>query len=203
MEDEAIEFTDRYDREFVVELPDKYELRDYDKRKGVQAGAFEIRRATRADLPRINRVYDIARNFMEQGGNPLQWSGGYPWPDLLDRDIEQKQLFVLSADGVIRGVFAFILGVDPTYVEIEGGAWLNGEPYGTIHRIASDGQRPGVFKACLEFCLERTANIRIDTHADNTHMQAVLAKNGFIQCGVIYVRDGVSDRSPRLAYQYI
>ena len=267
--DKARESTDRYDREFVVPFPDKYEMRDYDimeeyaeaqpdvriahqlrcairgkgafrkfreavtrfgflddwyayrdsamlerarrwcVRNGIDyepkiavIAGYEIRPATREDLPRINRVYAAAREYMERSGNLAQWSGGYPWPDLLTGDIEKRQLFVMSANGKICGVFAFIIGVDPTYTEIENGAWLNEEPYGAIHRIASDGTERGIFKACLEFCLEHTDSIRIDTHADNVKMQATLADNGFVKCGTIYVHDGVSDHSPRIAYQY-
>jgi predicted GNAT family N-acyltransferase len=139
---------------------------------------------------------------MERSGNPTQWSGGYPRPNLLSADIEKHQLFIMSAHGTLCGVFAFIFGIDPNYVDIENGKWLNDEPYGTIHRIASDGTGHGIFEACLEFCLEYTENIRIDTHADNVKMQATLMDNGFIQCGTIYVHDGVSDHSPRIAYQY-
>ena len=165
---------------------------------------YIIRTANRDDLPEVNRVYKSAREYMVRNGNPAQWSGGYPWPEMLDNDINARQLYViLSSDGKIHGVFAFIIGADPTYAVIENGAWLNDKPYGTIHRVASDGKARGVFKACLSFCLERIDNIRIDTHADNEKMQTTLTQNGFIKCGNIYVSDGVSDHSPRTAYQYI
>lgn len=267
--DEAKEFADRYDPEFVFAVPTKHELGDFgimqdfaeaqpDERKAdallralrgdrpykhfrdaVDLGdllddwhdyqtnailerlrlwcrkngldcepkmafieGFLIRTATAEDLPTIKLVYDGARRQMELNGNPTQWSGGYPWPDLLKEDVEKERLFVMTIKERICGVFAFMLGVDPTYVEIEDGAWLNDEPYGAIHRIASNGERQGVFKACLDFCLEQTDNVRIDTHADNALMQAVLLKNGFKKCGVIYVRDGVSDHNRRTAFQY-
>jgi RimJ/RimL family protein N-acetyltransferase len=138
---------------------------------------------------------------MQRNGNPLQWSGGYPWTDMLDNDIEKQQLFVMLANGKPCGVFAFIIGADPTYIEIESGEWLNDEPYGAIHRIASNGTQHGIFKAILEFCLGYTDNIRIDTHADNVKMQTLLTGNGFAKCGTIYVNDGVSEHSPRIAYQ--
>jgi len=167
-----------------------------------QAPMLEIRAATHEDLSAINRVYDTAREYMERNGNPTQWSGGYPWAYLLNNDIEKRQLFVILANEKIYGAFAFIIGVDPTYIEIENGAWLNDEPYGAIHRIASDGTQRGIFKACLQFCLGYIGNIRIDTHTDNIKMQATLAENGFSKCGTIYVHDGASDHSPRIAYQY-
>ncbi len=43
------------------------------------------------------------------------------------------------------------------------------------------------------------SNFRIDTHNDNKIMQHVIEKNGFIRCGIIYVKDG----SPRIAYEKI
>ena len=43
---------------------------------------------------------------------------------------------MLETESGLHGVFAFILGEDPTYGVIEDGQWLSGDPYGTIHRIA-------------------------------------------------------------------
>jgi ribosomal protein S18 acetylase RimI-like enzyme len=90
---------------------------------------------------------------------------------------------------------------DPTYGYIDG-AWMNDEPYGVIHRIASDGERRGIFKNVLEFCKEKMAvrnikNLRIDTHADNKPMQHLVEKYDFNRCGIIYLGNG----SPRIAYQ--
>ena len=70
-------------------------------------------------------------------------------------------------------------------------------PYGVIHRVASDGRMPGVFRRCAAFCRARCANLRIDTHHDNHTMQRLIEGAGFRRCGVIYVEDG----SPRIAYQ--
>mgnify|MGYP002933455973 FL=1 len=53
--------------------------------------------------------------------------------------IAARELYVLREEGAIHGVFAFILGEDPTYRVIEQGAWLSDAPYGTIHAVASDG----------------------------------------------------------------
>ena len=41
-------------------------------------------------------------------------------------------------------------------------------------------------------------NVRADTHKDNITMQNMLAKNGFVPCGIIHVENG----SERIAYQY-
>lgn len=39
--------------------------------------------------------------------------------------------------------------------------------------------------------------MRIDTHENNKVMQHLIKKNGFQECGIIYVEDG----SPRIAYE--
>ena len=157
-----------------------------------------IRNAVHGDLPAIENIYAIARGYMARTGNPTQWGNSYPAPSLLEGDIERNELFVYEEEGVIRGVFAFMLGDDPTYAYIEDGEWPNQKPYGTIHRIASDGQTKGVFTHCFSYALSQMDEIRIDTHHDNKTMQHVVEKHGFKRCGVIYVSDG----SPRIAYQY-
>ena len=157
-----------------------------------------IRDAVLADLPAIQSIYALARAFMRKSGNLKQWSNGYPDDQLLMDDISKKQLFVLEENGGVHGVFAFILGDAPTYACIEGGRWLNDLPYGTIHRIGTDGTIHGAVKAARDYALQFTDEVRADTHEDNKPMQHTLAKNGFVRCGVIYLEDG----APRIAYQY-
>ena len=157
-----------------------------------------IRLAATQDLDDILRVYDQARQFMRASGNMNQWVNGYPQRGLLEEDIEKKQLFVIEEDGSIRAVFAFILGEDPTYAYIEDGRWPNVKPYGTIHRIGTDGTIHGAVRLARDYALQFTDEVRADTHADNKPMQHTLTKNGFVRCGIIYLEDG----APRIAYQY-
>ena len=134
---------------------------------------------------------------MRQSGNPNQWGTDKPKKEWLEQDIEKGNLYVGENDGEIHFVFAFILGADPTYSYIEDGNWLSDEPYGTIHRIASDGTVSGVVKMAVEYGKSIIPNIRIDTHEDNKTMQHVVKKLGFERCGIIYIEDGTS----RIAYQ--
>ena len=159
-----------------------------------------IRQATTGDIDDIMRTYDTARTFMRANGNSSQWVNGYPSRELVEDDIAQGACFVIEGDdGCIHGVFAFFIGDDPTYAIIEDGAWLNDEPYGTIHRIGSDGALRGALAAAVAFACKRAGNVRVDTHADNTPMQNALIKAGFIRCGVIYCQDG----TPREAFQLV
>ena len=158
-----------------------------------------IRLAEKRDLNSIEAVYAAARAYMAASGNPHQWGDtGYPHRDLLENDIEKRQLYVILENGEIHGAFAFIPGPDPTYGSIEGGQWLNDRPYAAVHRVASDGKIKGIFTRIFEFCRERADEIRIDTHSDNKTMQHVVQKHGFQRCGIIYLQNG----DPRIAYHY-
>ena len=156
-----------------------------------------IRKASAADIAAVLEIYDSARRYMRATGNLTQWSDGYPSSDDVTADLAAGNLYVGLCDGEAVMVFAFILGDDPTYSIIEQGAWLNNSPYGTVHRLASNGQCAGALAACTAFCLARTDNLRIDTHADNRPMLRALEREGFVRCGIIYCRDG----SPRTAFQ--
>lgn len=158
-----------------------------------------IRKATQADMERILSVFAYAREFMKRTGNPNQWKEERPPRDTVENFLLEKNLYVIEEEKKIIGVFAFFIGIDETYLEIENGAWLNEEPYGVIHMVASDGSKKGILQEILTYCSSRIGNLRIDTHADNKIMQHLLEKNGFTKCGIIYVDDG----TPRLAYQRI
>lgn len=155
-----------------------------------------VRKAKLSELGALMNIYDYARAQMRKNGNFRQWTS-YPSQELIEDDIRRGICHVLEENGVLCGVFALIGGIDPTYLVIENGNWLNDEPYYTIHRIASAGVVPGVVRAASDYAFGFTDNVRIDTHEDNKPMQHVLSKLGFTQCGIIYISDG----TPRIAYQ--
>ncbi|MCC8115104.1 MAG: N-acetyltransferase [Bacteroidales bacterium] len=149
------------------------------------------------DLEAVMRILKEGKEKMRESGNLSQWSGGYPSSAIIEEDIRRGQSFVVEEDGRIVAAFAFIMGEDPTYKRIEDGKWLNDEPYGTIHRIASAKGARGIMRKVLEWAFAKTENVRIDTHADNALMLHILVREGFAYCGIIYVSDG----TPRKAYQ--
>lgn len=159
---------------------------------------YEIRKVMFQDFNDIRAIYASARAFMARTGNPNQWGKDHPPEETLRKNIQDGVLYAVCADGKIHGVFAFLLGEDPSYGEIDG-AWLSSAPYGTIHRIASDGSR-GIMAAALPFCKSICPHIRIDTHADNRVMQEHILKNGFRRCGIIHLRE---NGEPRIAYELL
>ena len=163
---------------------------------------MQIRKSTEQDLGRMLEIYAVARRFMAEHGNPNQWGPrGWPPEALLRRDIESGRSYVCLNDaGRVVGTFFFDQGADiePTYRQIADGAWLDDGPYGVVHRIASDGSERGVGAYCLSWAYAQCGHLRIDTHGDNTVMQGLLGKLGFVHCGTIYVYE---DNDPRLAYE--
>ena len=157
---------------------------------------LEIRKSTYDDLDRIAEIFAYARKQMALNGNPSQWKNDRPSMELVKKDIDVFNSYVVLNEGKIVATFAFIVGIEPTYLDIDG-KWLDDDPYGTIHRIASDGSVKGVFNQVIDYVSKRGVNIRIDTHKDNKIMRHLIEKNGFVYCGIIIVDDG----TPRLAYQ--
>ena len=158
---------------------------------------MHVRKTIKEDLPKIAEIYAQAKNFMKENGNPTQWKGDYPNEFDAEQDIEKGIGYVCVDGEDVVGVFAFIEGVDPTYVHIYDGAWLDDKPYAAVHRIATLAQGKGVAKVCFDYCFQKCQNLKIDTHEDNLPMQKALIKNGFQYCGVIYLPNG----EKRIAYQ--
>ena len=158
--------------------------------------SYSIRPAVISELPQILDIYQKARQFMRDTGNPGQWGDQHPAESILRDDIAKEQLFLCTDDGEILCVFAYIPGNDPTYLTIEGGQWLNDEPYGVIHRMAVSRQGHGIASHCFDWALGQCPNLRIDTHEKNLPMQTALRKSGFTRCGTIYLLSG----DPRIAF---
>ena len=136
-----------------------------------------IRKTLPEDVDTILNIFDTARQFMHTTGNPTQWNANYPALEDLEPDIQNGN----------------------SYVCVENGSWRSEAPYGTVHRLASDGTTKGIARACFDFCKTQISHLRVDTHKDNQPMQACFKQNGFEECGIIYVSDG----TPRIAYEFI
>ena len=158
-----------------------------------------IRPTEVGDVDAVLAIIDDGRKIMRGSGNFSQWPEGYPARENILKDIELLQSYVVEDGGRLVATFVLQLGQEPTYKVIYGGKWGFDEEYGTIHRIAKLKSAPsGIFEQCLSFCMKMIGYIRIDTHEDNVIMGKILSKNGFVQRGTIYLRDG----SPRTAYDF-
>ena len=160
---------------------------------------MNIRKANYKDLEEIRLIYQSARKFMSDNGNPNQWGNNNPPLSRTEEDLRENNLYVVEDDKDILAVFFYKYGDDTTYKIIYQGSWLNNSPYGVIHRIAvSDKARgKGIAGICFDFAYSQCKNLKIDTHKDNIPMQRALAKHGFKQCGIIHLING----DERIAFQ--
>ena len=163
---------------------------------------MEIRHSTIEDIHLIMELYQHARQFMKEHGNPNQW-GPTNWPpeELIRSDIADGNSYGGVCGEQLAGTFFYCQGedIEPAYRVIEDGAWLDDSPYGVVHRVAANGSVKGVGSFCLEWAFRQSGgHLRIDTHGDNLVMQNLLKKCGFVRCGTIYVEE---DSYPRLAYE--
>ena len=148
-------------------------------------------------LDQVLSLYEEARRFIRDHGNPDQWGNVHPPAEMVQEDIRAGKSYVCVEDGKLLGVFYFANEVEPDYAAIYQGAWLNDAPYGVMHRVACPGRKKGTASFCVAWCLEQSGgNLRIDTHEKNLPMQGMLAKNGFTRCGLIRISNG----EERVAY---
>ena len=159
-----------------------------------------IRKAITSDVLSAADIYDRARSFMKDNGNPDQWKGEYPNGNDVLSGIEGGTSYVCEDKGEVVATFHFEMNADdPTYHKIYNGEWKSESPYAVIHRIAVKYHGRGIVDFCFNECFKLFPNIRIDTHKDNIPMQKCLIRNGFEYCGIIYLLNG----EERMAYQKI
>lgn len=159
-----------------------------------------IRLATINDLPEMLKIFVRAREFMKNNGNPTQWGDNWPSEEILREDIKLGRSYaVVNENDEILATYAFLTGIDPTYLKIWDGNWISNDPYVTIHRLASSGKEKDIFSFIISEIVKQKINIRVDTHKDNKFMINQLLKNGFKYCGIISPIEG----GERNAYELI
>ena len=114
-----------------------------------------IRPATYNDIDEAARIYDLARSFMKETGNPNQWPGSYPGAKEIKDGVDQKTGYVCCDGEEIVATFHFEADADdPTYRKIFEGEWKNDLPYGVIHRIAVKYHGRGIVDFCFNECFK-------------------------------------------------
>ena len=154
-------------------------------------------------------IKDAKKMLKESGSDQWQDTDGYPSMDTIKEYVAKREMYVNIVNNEIAGCIALCSGIDKSYVEIDG-AWLNDEPYYTLHLIAvkANHYRKGVAKELIEEMKkiayhDQIYNIKVDTKKENVPMSSLLLKLGFMKTGVIDIkRDGVLDPK-RDAYQIV
>ncbi|MFV8269898.1 GNAT family N-acetyltransferase [Flavobacterium sp. GT2N3] len=160
----------------------------------------------KAELSEIVPIWQILQQAVlrrkEEGSN--QWQDGYPNPEVVQKDIEKGEGFVLLSGETIIGYSAVLINNEPAYEKIEGN-WLTNDDFVVLHRVAISEKHlgKGFAKMILRY-IEQFArsnniySIKADTNFDNIAMLKIFENLGYTYCGEVYFRG-----SARKAYEKV
>lgn len=155
-----------------------------------------FRKAVYKDIDRIYEIIKQAQEYFRQNSID-QWQNNYPNPDIIKKDVEKGECYVIEDDNLIIATVVLSFNGEKTYERIYEGSWISDGEYAVIHRIAVDSRFKGkrissfIMRNLESLCREMGIyNIRVDTHQDNKSMIKMLSNNNFIYCGIIYLESG-------------
>ena len=163
---------------------------------------MELQTARQNDAAKYYQCIEDARAYHKSLGFE-QWHPDYPTRQTILDDISRGIGYAFLDETGVIGYCCIIIGDEPAYHEI-GGEWKTERPYAVVHRMAfskksrGNGLSSKAIGLIKEYCLSNGINaIRVDTLEENKVMQHILAREGFVYCGVIQFGGG-----PKLAYEW-
>ena len=95
---------------------------------------YHFRKAKNSE---ISQIWDILQQAIKrrkvEGSN--QWQDGYPNLEILEKDIEKGEGYVLTEGKTIVAYIAVVVNDEPEYAIIEG-KWLSNDDFLVFHRLA-------------------------------------------------------------------
>ncbi|MFV5685857.1 GNAT family N-acetyltransferase [Flavobacterium sp. GB2R13] len=160
----------------------------------------------KAELSEIAPIWEILQQAIQRRkeDGSTQWQDGYPNPEIVQKDIEKGQGFVLVAGETIIGYSAILINDEPAYEKIEGN-WLTNGDFVVLHRVAISEKYLGkglakmILKYIEDFAVSNNIySVKADTNFDNIAMMKIFEKSGYTYCGEVYFRG-----SSRKAYEKV
>ena len=160
----------------------------------------------KANLSEITPIWAILQQAIlrRKEEDSTQWQDGYPNPEVVQKDIEKGQGFVLVDGETIIGYSAVLINDEPAYATIEGN-WLTNDDFVVMHRVAisenylGKGMAKLMLKNIEDFALSNNIySVKADTNFDNPAMMKIFETLGYIYCGEVFFRG-----SPRKAYEKV
>jgi RimJ/RimL family protein N-acetyltransferase len=156
---------------------------------------YHFRKAKISEIPPIWDILQLAIQRRKEEGSD-QWQDGYPNPEVVQKDIEKGEGFVLTDGETIVGYSAVLINDEPQYAKIEG-KWLTNDDFVVFHRVAISETYLG--NGCAQKMIGFIENfarnnniysVKADTNFDNVGMIKVFEKLGYRFCGEVYFRGG-------------
>jgi GNAT superfamily N-acetyltransferase len=160
----------------------------------------------KAELSEIAPIWEILQQAIQRRkeDGSAQWQDGYPNPEVVQKDIEKGEGFVLLDGETIIGYSALLINDEPAYDEIQGN-WLTNDDFVVIHRVAISENYLGkgfakmIIKYVEDFALSNNIfSVKADTNFDNIAMMKIFENLSYTYCGEVYFRG-----SPRKAYEKV
>ncbi len=164
---------------------------------------YHFRKAEISDIDAIGTILQQAILRRKKDGSN-QWQDGYPNPEIIQKDIEKGEGFVLTEGAIIIGYCAILINDEPAYAEIEG-KWLTNDDFVVFHRVAISEKYlgKGLSQIMIQYIedfarINTVFSLKADTNYDNFAMMKIFEKSGFTYCGEVYFRG-----SSRRAYEKV
>lgn len=164
---------------------------------------MELEKTEKSDIDEIMHIIRIAQKYFKDEGID-QWQNNYPNEKIIEKDVDNNNSYVLRKEGKIIGTVAVFFEIEETYETIYNGQWLSLGEYAVIHRMAIDFSYRGtglgsIFLREIEkLCRSKDIySVKVDTHRENIPMKKLLLKNGYKECGIIYL----ADKNERIAFE--
>ena len=160
----------------------------------------------KAELSEIAPIWEILQQAIQRRkeDGSTQWQDGYPNPEVIQKDIEKGEGFVLVDGETIIGYSAVLINDEPAYEKIEG-KWLTNGDFVVLHRVAISEKYLGkglakmILKYIEEFAVSNNIySVKADTNFDNIAMMKIFEKSGYTYCGEVFFRG-----SSRKAYEKV
>jgi GNAT superfamily N-acetyltransferase len=162
---------------------------------------YHFRKANLSEIAPIWKILQRAIIRRKEDGSD-QWQDGYPNPEVVQKDIEKGEGFVLVEGETIIGYSAVLINDEPAYEKIDGN-WLTNDDFVVIHRVAISEKHLGkglakmIIKHIEDFALSNNIySVKADTNFDNRAMIKIFENLGYMYCGEVFFRG-----SPRKAYE--
>lgn len=152
----------------------------------------------KATILELDKIFDIVQKAIKNMENQsiFQWDEFYPDKNILQEDIEKKELYCVVNE-LDQIVAFFVLNTDCDE-EYKNGKWLQPETdFLVIHRLCVnvDFQNQGIAKQVVTDIEKKAINlnkksIRLDCFTQNPYSQKLYNKFGYKTVGFVHWRKG-------------
>lgn len=154
---------------------------------------MRIRLAHKKELEVLDGIVKDATKRMDEQGIP-QWDEIYPNKEILWKDLERQEMYVIEAGGRVAGLIIMNEDQSPEYAAVE---WMYPGRALVVHRLTVHPahQHKGLATHLMDFA-EETAVIRdydcirLDAFTRNPAAFTLYENRGYRKAGVVHFRKG-------------